>query len=492
MALLGVSGLFPSCESLDEGSTGAISSDSYYADELSLESGVIGMYGILQRAGWGVDVLAAYTGADDLSTHDAGNKWVFTEGDQFKFTDGNPRTNGIWSGYYKVINACNLFLEKANPEGVNEAVLNNAHANAHFLRGMLYFRLTTIFGDIPMPLSSQPDYAIEKTPTAEVMDQVILDLEFAMQWANNTRDTNPTVADGHVSKTAAKAFLAKTLMQLTGYPYNQTQHWTRVKQLTKEIIDGDVYSLMDDYSANFEYDRQINREIIWAHQFQRQPWPIGTECRWYGDFWRNWMDMFLEWTYFNNYPAGWRKNYCVTDQGTLASQYNHPILTKLLFGTEKGKPEFVHTWQSHNDMPGMRYAEVLLMYAEACARTNTASEGYEALNQVRRRAYANNLTTKADVAALPANFWETANPAIDYTTAEGDFIDAILTERLYEFTAEVGGNRWLDLVRLQKVGEANANRDSRELPLVGDPSSPANWYAKIPGDEVRLNPNLAN
>lgn len=490
---LGAVVMFTACEDLDEGTKGSISSTSFYADEQSMNTGVLGIYSILHRRGWGVDILAAYTGADDLTTHSGGNKWVFLEGDQFNLTDGNQRTNGIWEGYYHVINACNSFIENANPADIDEAIINKYQANAYFVRALMYFRLTTIFGDIPMPLRVELAPDMEKTSTADIMTQVISDFRFAVEWAENGRDEDPAVTDGMVSKTAANAFLAKALMQLTGYPYNQTEHWAEVKTITGKIMTDGVYSLMNDYSANFEYDRQNNKEIIWAHQFYRNSWPVKTESRWYGAFWREWMDMFLEWNFYNNCSDGFRKNYCFSTEGDLSAQYNHPLLTKLLYGTETEKEdEFVHTWQSHNDMPGMRYSEVLLMYAEACANTGAAADGYEALNMVRRRAYAANSTTQEEVALLADDFWKTADPMVDYTTAEGDFVEAILTERLYEFTAEVGGNRWLDLVRHEKVGEANANRDSRELPLVGDPNDKGLWVAKIPGNEVLLNPNLAD
>ncbi|MDW7692574.1 RagB/SusD family nutrient uptake outer membrane protein [Flammeovirgaceae bacterium SG7u.111] len=484
---------FTGCETLDEDPKGAVTAATYYADPLSLEAGVIGIYGTMHRASWGVDILAAYTGADDLTSHDQGNKWVFLEGDQFNKTGGNQRTIGIWNGYFQAIHAANAFIENANPEGVEEDVLNKFKADAHFVRALLYFRLTTIFGDIPMPIDPVPDFEMTKTSSREVIAQVISDLEFTEQWAVNERDSNTDMQDGHSSKTAAKAFLAKAYMQLTGYPYNEADKWTQVKKYTKEIIDAGVYGLMEDYIHNFAQPWEGNKELIFSHQFDKQPWPILTQGRWYGFFWRDWMDMYIEWDFYDNYPEGYRKAATMSSTNEFALAWEHPVLTKLTYGTINGTPEFEHVWQTSNDMPAMRYAEVLLMYAEACANTGENAEAIEALNKVKRRAYAKGSTTSEEVALLPEGYWAVPDPAIDYTAADLNtpekIIDAIVKERSYEFVAEVGGNRWLDLVRLEKVAEANQDR-SRELPILGDPSDKSTWYAPIPETEIDLNPNL--
>lgn len=123
----------------------------------------------------------------------------------------------------------------------------------------------------------------------------------------------------------------------------------------------------------------------------------------------------------------------------------------------------------------MRYSEVLLMNAEASANTGDLTGALDILNLVKRRAFAKGSTKQAEVAVLDVDFWKVADPAVDYTLAELStpelMIDAIVNERVYEFLGEIGGNRWLDLVRLDKVAEANATRDAREVSLIGDPSN---------------------
>ncbi|WP_289038607.1 RagB/SusD family nutrient uptake outer membrane protein [uncultured Zobellia sp.] len=490
-----------SCEKLDEGSDGVVASATFYSDENTLDAGIIGIYGTLRRNTWGLDNYSHFSGADDLTSRLGSNKWVVLESDQFAKTAGNSWATNDYNGNYQAILACNSYIADAHPEDVEEAVLNAAHANAYFIRGLCYFRLATSFGDVPMPLDPIPDLELSLTPKREVMAQVIKDLEFAVKWAVNDRDSNPMVSNGRVSRTAAKAFLAKTYMQLTGYPYNETDKWERVKELTGEIISDGVYSLTDDFAHSFQDPHQINKEVIFAHIMSRESWPIITQNRVYGFRWANWMDLYMEWTYFNNFPEGYRKEFSTATEGNqFFDEFQNPVVTKYTWGTRAPNSTdpvdhvFEHTWQTSNDRIAMRYAEVLLMHAEASANLGDLDTALEELNMVKRRAYAKGATKQAEVASLEPGFWMTADPEIDYTLAELStpelMIDAIVNERAYEFLGEISGNRWLDLVRLEKVAEANAGRDSREVPLIGDPSDKNLWFTPIPATETTLNPNL--
>lgn len=493
--------VFTSCDDLDEGTKGVIVADGFFSAEPTLEAGVLGIYARLHRATWALDQLASFSGADDLTSREGSNKWVVLEGDQFALSGGNSWTTNTWNYYYEAIHAANAFLANANPDDVDEAILKSARANAHFVRGLVYFRLATAHGDIPMPLVPELDLEMKRTKMRKVMDQVIADLEYATVNAMNDRDTDPTVHDGHTSKTAAKAFLAKTYMQLTGWPYNETDKWQNVKDLTQEIIDAGVYSLMDDYAKNFQDPHQINKEIIFAHMCYRGSIKA-NQSRYYGLKWGGWMDAYMEWNYYRNFPAGYRKNFSTAADASNPHfvTFEHPVVTKFTYATEKGKPEFQHTWQSSNDIPAMRYAEVLLMNAEANANLGNLPAALDALNKVKRRANGMGALNQAQFDTIAtADFWMTPDAAIDFASADQQaIIDEIVKERAYEFLGETGGNRWLDLVRLDKVAEANAHRlpgnanyvQGEEVELIGDPSDKSLWWTPIPSTETVLNPNL--
>ena len=116
----------------------------------------------------------------------------------------------------------------------------------------------------------------------------------------------------------------------------------------------------------------------------------------------------------------------------------------------------------------LRYAHVLLIYAEAQARAigTPSAEAYTALNQVRSRAGLSDLSN---------------------LTTEG-FIDAVVNERAWEFAGE-GTTRWFDLLRLEKVEAANANKHPADLKPIGEITKADYWFP-IPLTDASINPNL--
>ena len=122
----------------------------------------------------------------------------------------------------------------------------------------------------------------------------------------------------------------------------------------------------------------------------------------------------------------------------------------------------------------MRYADLLLYYAEAVGRSgNDAPDAWEALNQVRRRANG-----------LPVN---TPDASVDLTS--GDLAELAYTERKWELAGEF--KRFDDLTRMERVAQALAKRSPEELvgPVTGD-TSPANYFAEIPEGELVTSPQL--
>lgn len=116
----------------------------------------------------------------------------------------------------------------------------------------------------------------------------------------------------------------------------------------------------------------------------------------------------------------------------------------------------------------MRYAEVLLIYAEAKARAGSLdASAYSAVNAVRQRAGLADLT-----------------PGL----GSDDFIKAVVQERAWEFAAE--WHRWFDLVRTETVGAANANRHVDEIDLIGKPEDQSKWLLPIPAGDATINPGL--
>lgn len=141
-------------------------------------------------------------------------------------------------------------------------------------------------------------------------------------------------------------------------------------------------------------------------------------------------------------------------------------------------------WNSDRTTFIVRYAEVLLTYAEAQARAGGSpnADAYSAVNKVRNRAGLADLTPGLNGEA---------------------FADSVVQERAWEFAGFEYAARWYDLVRLEMVEEANsdANRVTQDdvaegqpydFDVVGDISNRRNWFAPYPTSEVQQNSNLSN
>ena len=126
-------------------------------------------------------------------------------------------------------------------------------------------------------------------------------------------------------------------------------------------------------------------------------------------------------------------------------------------------------WSSRTNIV-IRYAEVLLIYAEAKAMSaGVEQSAYDAVNAVRNRAGLDDLP---------------------FGLSQLDFRDAVVQERAWEFAGlEINPARWYDLVRLERVEKAAANRHSLEVPI-NDPVTKEDYFAPIPYSETEINPNL--
>jgi hypothetical protein len=126
-------------------------------------------------------------------------------------------------------------------------------------------------------------------------------------------------------------------------------------------------------------------------------------------------------------------------------------------------------WWSSRTVQVIRYAEVLLVYAEAKAMSGGPDAlAYQCLNRVRNRAGLEN---------VPAGLSNTT------------FRDMVIDERKWEFAGMEPNARWYDMVRTETVESATAKRDPAEEPLRNQPNKDR-YFAPIPSRELELNPNL--
>jgi hypothetical protein len=461
---------------LTEDPQGLVLGSAGISNQAGLESALTGAYGSLMvpwESGFTtVSQIAMCMGADDLTTHPGSNKEEFREFDRFSVADLNSRMTPIWRGCYKTIQSTTNIIN--NYKGVTdgtEATIQAIVGEAYFLRALSYYWLTRFWGAVPVIPSetfSNSLLTLGKSAPAEVYKLVESDLQKAEAWVPNTRR-----AQGRPNKGAVKALLADVYLTEGGWPIKDATKYALATAKAKEVIDNKTTYAIDLYQGDFLK--------IFAGGTSEDVFALYTRGQWitYNSFYGlstmpedegGWSDFFPEINFFNNFPEGSRKDATfstsfVVNGNTIPWQNTttkHPYYKK--FTIQSGTKA---TYMSANPVIMIRYAHVLLTYAEAQARSGTvSSEAYAALNAVRARAGLTN---------VPSGLTPDA------------FVKVVIDERAWEFAGE--WNRWFDLVRLEKVEEANANKNAGDLTPNGTITK-ADYVLPIPGADKLMNPNL--
>jgi len=420
--------------------------------------------------------MGATMGGDDITTHPASNKQEFREFDQFAVSPGNSRTSQMYTGCYKAIQGANNIIENYENTLGPEDVISEIVGEAYFLRAFSYYWLVRLYGSVPLittPNFSEELLSISKTTPVEVYDLIISDFEQAELRLPNTKKD-----PGRPNKGSASAFLADVYLTMGGWPINDSSKYKLAADKAKEVMDNRTlygFDLAPSYEvlwANDDANLNLPEEVFALYAYDG----VGQTMNAHYGFasmpgeQSGWEDFFAEINFFNDFPEGPRKDMTFRTDFELADgrtlnwtelQTRHPYYNKYYQAGDKKR------WFSSLPLVMMRYAHVVLIYAEASAREtgSVTSDAYDAVNLIRTRA---------------------GLPALNNLSAEA-FLDAVIDERAWEFAAE--RTRWFDLVRLEMVEEANANKNERDLNPIGTISK-EDYTFPLPITETLNNPNL--
>jgi starch-binding outer membrane protein, SusD/RagB family len=178
----------------------------------------------------------------------------------------NPQVNRVkyeWGSYYTNIRSCNLLLENIDKNtALGSALVTRMKAEARFLRAHAFFRLTNFFGDVPLTtkvLTPDEAKAIPKTAKADVVKYIIAELDAAA--ADLPKKQDYAAADnGRVTKGAAKALKARVQL------YNS--QWADVVTTCEDLMNNQVvngsYSLQASYPNIFSVNNKYNSEVVYS------------------------------------------------------------------------------------------------------------------------------------------------------------------------------------------------------------------------------------
>lgn len=307
--------------------------------------------------------------------------------------------------------------------------------------------------------------------------------------ADNLPGPDAVKAVGRVSSAAANALLADVYLTWAGWPLKDASKLELAVNRADEVIKLNYFTLQP-IDELWLLSGQNSTEAVFSVQFSevedmRNGWPAGTSFHES----RGWSDMYPELQFFYDFPEGPRKDatfrtdipqrgvssgkITIKDPPTKPwqeSQRKHPAYKK--FNISENLTLGNRT-AGYRAFEVIRYAEVLLIYAEAQARIGETPASVMALNQVRRRAMG-----------MPYN--EPA-PGIDLTTAT---VQEIIDEKGWELAGE--GKRWFDLIRSETLEDVAARRSDEEvITLVRQPTK-AQYIAPIPFQAISSSKLIQN
>lgn len=508
--------IFQGCTRLEENPVEVNLAPGAYTDISELQLGVTGIYAALRNASqWSTFYVNGWSG-DDITTHKASNKADFREHDQRSITNENSRVQDNWRNIYGMVFNANTVLK--NMEGITFSGQEEEQARllgeVYFLRAAMFFHLARVHGRIALPLTPEIDFDIQRASQVEVYEQIEADL---LQASNLLPDLYPGVQPGapRPNKGSAKGMLARLYLDWAGFPLKDNSKYAAAAAIAKEVIDNSAahgFGLVDNLEDLWSIETRFNKEGVWSiaycvscgtrnGKFARLGFPSDKQ---------GWGETFAEIRYFEDFPEGARKEATYrtdVDWENFSDQVT-PVFKKITGPASEDNQFLGVHFTSRNDLY-LRYAEVLLIYAEASARAGTAgAEAWETLNMIRRRSaglpFGTPVPVETDQMILDENELSIVHPdGLKYVdVSSGDLAELTFTERKWELAGE--WIRWNDLVRMERVEDALSNRSPQITPdnvnggiipvqnaILGSLGTD-NYFAPIPIREVDLLPGLAN
>lgn len=473
--------LLMSCESiLDKQPLDQLTTDNFYRSASDINSAILAAYAPMQDIDWtGKGWMMLEVPSDNGQP--GGTDPEFSPIDNFTVNGDTPPVGAFWAIHYRQITYANVVLDKLGNTDIDEAQKNAFAGEARFLRALAYFDLVRIFGAIPLittPPSYDQDLLFPRSNINDVYSLIKEDLSFAAEHLPKVWTGQDL---GRASKGAAMGILAK--VHLTRREFGQA------RDRAKAVIDLGIYALMENYADNWELSTaDNNKESIFEVQFtgcaafgtgnSRQafyaPWGEGiTKDR---DGWGS----HIPTSPVNNNPnttitdafenGDLRKDVTIMTPNTFYPTinpedggYTYPQggasasavnIKKYVVGSASNVCFMSTPINAHV----LRYADVLLIYAEALMEITggetTSPEALLYFNKVRERAGLDKLE-KLDR-------------------------EVMLHERRVELAFE--NQRWFDLVRTGKAVET--------LTLHGKNIQEHHVLFPIPSGELEINPKL--
>lgn len=537
---------FASCEDmLTETPNSSYDKDGFFNTEAKAEMAIMGIYSsISDYRHYGYYEMAAHASDDTYYLARTGADNQIRDMVHYTTNATNEWVKWLWTLKYQGIDRANMTISGIQGMagyGEDNKSLLALEAEARFLRAFLAFDLVKYWGDVPFKTnySSKYDEAFGARVNRELIyDRIVEDLNFAksnLEWA--TAASSPERA----TQGAARALLMRVWLQRAGYSLQQDGKMTCPDDATRKeyfeavldeweeiqkngyhgFYDGSYEDLFKSFSEGVLNSKESMFEIAFFHQQGSRnggAWGIyngplvaeatgisPTEANNYMGRANGFFITVPEWRAFFEendarrdvsictYRYSWKDKQHVKEERNAGSWYPGK------WRREWMTPETRNKNMNYGDVNlcVLRYADVVLMAAEAYNETGNTSEAWRLLNNVRRRAGATAYTDANYEELMAACKKNHTLPFIPDGDAQGKFRTALYWERGFELSFE--GQRKFDLIRwgvladaLKLFGEKSSvnQKENKPYPAYQNFVAGKHELLPIPLAEIQSNPKL--
>ena len=470
---------------------------------------------------------------DDITTNPGSNKGKYANVDAFRPVNTDATVTAAWQLRYALIKACNYVINYIDEAPVEQVEKDIAKGQGLYWRAYSHFLLVREFGPIPIVTELQPDYDQEPASIEAVYDRIVKDLTEAIRilptdYRNSTQYSNPRSmhnANIYITRQAAQATLCAVYMAMAGYPLNKgAEYYGYAAEQAKAVIDGVnsgeyEYVLMDEIGQVYSYattELNYNNETVVGINFTDAfGWsePSSFALSYLFESLGGWGDAWGEYKFWLEYPAGKRKDTFYfqkfvkgnsekdpqTGDYVLIDWWEtdecHPMFTIYSMNSEEErrpdgvfdctKPVFGNEGISSMRSRVIRYAEVLLWYAESQARADGTPNAlaYECINRVRNRAGLEDLQAGLSgeefaEAAMKEHGWEVAGNFCALVTRRSDMLRMNLLKDSFDY-------------RKRNPAVEIAGQEMKEpVTITGSWTVGETEYYPYPTNDSSLDPNL--
>lgn len=517
---LAIGGVATSCTDLTETPYDQVTAANFHPTSQDLASLIAPAYTPLRSTwmAWYGNIDTQEESADALLTPVRPNGWddqgTYIRMHQHKWDPNQGQPGSLWGNAFRGINATNLVLYQIDSGvvPVEEPTKTNLTLELRGLRAYYYYLLLNNFGNVPIVT----DFTSSDIPTQatrqQVYDFVVSELTDVIPQLS---EETGTAMYGRVNKWAALAILAKTY--LNAEVFTGTPQYDKVIEVTQQIIDGHKYQLDASYRTPFSRYNENSLENIWVVPYDEvngnessfhmktlkpdlklalnlgaTPWGGSASNPQFIDTYdpddQRLHDTWLVGPVFDDAGHGYDFVKFVPSMYQTDFNNGYPVWKYEIYAGETGASDV--------DYPIVRYADVLMMKAEALLRTGHADEAATIVTNVRQRDFANTDPAKATVTG--AELLEGSSYNYGWSDTDGIVKDHAGGTATFNGGADIQYGRFLDELGWEFAIEGHRRTDLIRFGVF----TTKTWFNHVPNGDFRslfaiprsaiaTNPNLS-